>query len=78
MNRSKTNLHVHHQLLEFTQIQVHRVGDVIQANHAQLSPSPPAPNPFQHQSVVEDISMWEEGRKNTGCYENQFSVLHLP
>ena len=22
--------------------------------------------------------MWEEGRKNTGCYKNQFSVLCLP
>ena len=78
MNRSTPGLLVHHQVPEFTQTHVHRVSDAIQPSHPLSSPSPPAPNPFQHQSVVEDISMWEEGRKNTGCYENQFSVLHLP
>ena len=41
---------VHHQLLEFTQTHVHRVGDAIQPSHPLLSPSPPAPNPSQHQS----------------------------
>ena len=35
---------VHHQLLEFTQIHVRRVGDAIQPSH----PSP-ALNPSQHQ-----------------------------
>ena len=38
-------LPVHHQLPEFTQTHVHRVGDAIQPSHPLSSPSPPAPNP---------------------------------
>ena len=49
MNRSTPGLPVHHQLLEFTQTHVHRVNDAIQPSHPLLSPSPPAPNPSQHQ-----------------------------
>uniref|UniRef100_A0AC11D3I4 Uncharacterized protein n=1 Tax=Ovis aries TaxID=9940 RepID=A0AC11D3I4_SHEEP len=45
MNRSIPGLPVHHQLPEFTQTHVHRVGDAIQPSHPLLSPSPPAPNP---------------------------------
>ena len=33
MNRSMPSLPVHHQLLEFTQTHVHRVGDAIQTSH---------------------------------------------
>ena len=51
MNRSMPGLPVHQQLLEFTQTHVHRVGDVIQPSHPLSSPSPPAPNPSQHQSL---------------------------
>ena len=50
MNRSTPGLPVHHQLLEFTQTQVHWVGDAIQPSHPLASPSPPALNPSQHQS----------------------------
>ena len=39
-----------HQLPEFTQTQVHRVSDANQPSHPLSSPSPPAPNPSQHQS----------------------------
>ena len=49
MNRSTPGLPVHHQLLEFTRTHVHRVGDAIQTSNPLLSPSPPAPNPSQHQ-----------------------------
>ena len=49
MNRSMPGLPVHHQLLEFTQTQVHTVGDAIQPFHPLLSPSPPAPNLSQDQ-----------------------------
>ena len=42
---------VHHQLPEFTQTHVHWVGDAIQPSHPLLSPSPPVPNPSQHQSL---------------------------
>ena len=50
MNRSTPGLPVHHQLPEFTQIHIHRVGDAIQLSHPLSSPSP-APNPSQHQSL---------------------------
>ena len=52
-NRSTPGLPVHHQLPEFTQTHVNRVGDVIQPSHPLLSPSPPAPNPSQHQSLFQ-------------------------
>ena len=38
MNRSTPGLPVHHQLPEFTQTHVHRVGDAIQPSHPLLSP----------------------------------------
>ena len=53
MNRSMPGLPFHHQLLEFTQTHVHRVGDAIQPSHPLSSPSPPAPNPSQHQSLFQ-------------------------
>ena len=56
MNRSTPGLPVHHQLLEFTQTHVHRVGDAIQPSHPLSSPSPPAPNPFQHQGLFQWIN----------------------
>ena len=43
MNRSMPGLPVHHQLPEFTQTHVHRVGDAIQPSHPLSSPSPSAP-----------------------------------
>ena len=45
VNRSTPGLPVHHQLLEFTQTHVHRVGDAIHLPHPLSSPSPPAPIP---------------------------------
>ena len=53
MNRSMPGLPVHHQLLEFIQTHVHRVSDAIQPSHPLSSPSPPAPNPSQHQSLFQ-------------------------
>ena len=53
MNRSTPGLPVHHQLPEFTQTHVHRVSDAIQTSHPLSSPSPPAPNPSQHQSLFQ-------------------------
>ena len=46
-------LDVHHQLPEFTQTHVHQVGDAIQPSHPLLFPSPPAPNPSQHQGLFQ-------------------------
>ena len=53
MNRSTPGFPVHHQLLEFTETHVHRVSDAIQPSHPLSSPSPPAPNPSQHQSLFQ-------------------------
>ena len=53
MNHSTPGLPVHHQLPEVTQTQVLQVSDAIQPSHPLLSPSPPAPNPSQHQSVFQ-------------------------
>ena len=53
MNRSTPGLPVHHHLPEFTQIHIHRVSDVIQPSYPGSSPSPPAPNPSQHQSLFQ-------------------------
>ena len=53
MNRSTPGLPVQHQLPEFTQTHIHRVSDVIQPSHPLSSPSPPAPNPSQHQSLFQ-------------------------
>ena len=50
INRSTPGLPVHHQLPQFTQTHVHQVSDAIQPSHPLSSPSPPAPNPSQHQS----------------------------
>ena len=37
----------------FSQDHVHRVGDAIQPSHPLSSPSAPAPNPSQHQSLFQ-------------------------
>ena len=49
MDCSIPDLPVRRQLLEFTQTQVHHVGDAIQPSYPLLSPSPPAFNLSQHQ-----------------------------
>ena len=53
MNCSTPGLPVHHQLPEFTETHVHQVSDAIQPSHPLSSPSPPAPNPSQHQSLFQ-------------------------
>ena len=57
MNRSTPGLPVHHQLPEFTQTHLHCVGDAIQPSHPLSSPSPPAPNPSQHQSFSNESTL---------------------
>ena len=56
MNRSTPGLPVHHQLPEFTQTHMHQVGHAIQASHPLSSPSPPAPNPSQHQGLFQGVN----------------------
>ena len=56
MNRNTPGLPVHHQLPEFTQTHVHRVGDAIQPSHPLLSPSPalvfPSIRVFSNESAL--------------------------
>ena len=63
MNRSTPGLPVHHQLPEFTQTHVYQVGDAIQPSHPLSSPSPPAPNPSQHQSLFQWVNSSHEVAK---------------
>ena len=53
MNLRMPGLPVHHQLPEFTQTHVYQVGDAIQLSHPLSPPSPPAPNPSQHQGLFQ-------------------------
>ena len=47
---------VHHQLPELAQTHVHQVSDVIQPSHPVSSPSPPAFNLSQHQSLFQWVT----------------------
>ena len=73
MNCSTPRLPVHHQLPEFTQTQVHRVRDAIQPSHPRLSPSPPAPDPSQHQSLFQWVNSSHEVAEVL-----EFQLQHLP
>ena len=63
MNCSTPGLPVHHQLPEFTQTHVHRVGDAIQSSHPLSSPSPSALNPSQHQDPFKWVNSSHEVAK---------------
>ena len=56
MNRSTPGLPVYHQLPDFTQTHVQRVGEAIQPSHPLSSPSP-VPNPSQHQSLSNESTL---------------------
>ena len=62
-NHSTPGLPVHHQFPEFTQTHVHQVSDAIQPSHPLSSPSPPAPNPSQHQSLFQWVKSLREVAK---------------
>ena len=55
MDCSTPGLPVHHQLLEFTQTQVHGVGDAIQPSPPLSSPSPPALSLSQHRVLFQGV-----------------------
>ena len=63
MDRSTPGLPVHHQLLQFTQTHVHRVGDAIQPSHPLLSPSPPTFNLSQHHGLFQWVNSSHEVAK---------------
>ena len=55
MDCNTSGFPVHHQLPEFTQTHVHRVGDAIQSSHPLLSPSPPSFNLTQHRDLFNEM-----------------------
>ena len=63
MNHSMPGLPAHHQLPEFTQTHVHRVGDDIHPSHPLSSLAPPAPNPSQHQGLFQRVNSLHEVAK---------------
>ena len=63
MNCSTPGLPVHHQFLEFTQTHVQWVSDAIQPSHPLSSPSSPALNPSQHQSLFQWVNSSHEVAK---------------
>ena len=71
MNRSMPGLPVHHHLPGFTQTHIHRVSDAIQPSHPGSSPSPPTPNPSQHQSLFQWVNSSHEVAKVL-----EFQLLH--
>ena len=73
MNCSTPGLPVHHQLPEFTQTHVHRAGDAIQPSHPLSSPSPPAPNPSQHQGLFQWVNSLHGVAKGL-----EFQLQHQP
>ena len=75
MNRSMPGLPVHHQLPEFTQTHAHQVCDAIQPSHPLLSPSPPAPNPSQHQGFLQWVNP-SRGGQSIGVWASA-SVLPM-
>ena len=65
-------LHVLHYLPEFAQTHVHWVSDTIQPSHLLSSPSPPAFNFSQHQSLFKWVSPSHEVAKDL-----EFQLQHL-
>ena len=74
MEWSKSGLPVHHQLPEFTQTQVHWLGDAIQPSHPLSSPSPPAFN-LSPASGSFQMSQFASGGQSIGV---SASILVLP
>ena len=72
MNCSTPGLPVHHQLPESNQTHVHGVDDAIQPSHPLSSPSPPAPNFSQHQSLFQWVNSSHEVAK---YWSFSFSII---
>ena len=66
INWSTPGLPVHHQLPEFTQTHVHRVGDAIQLSHPLSPPFPPTLNVSQHQGLFKWVSSLHQVAKVIG------------
>ena len=65
--------------LMMTQTHVHQVSDAIQPSHPLSSPSPPAPNPSQHQGLFQWVNSSHEVAKwySKTLYQNFLEVYSL-
>ena len=63
MNHNMPGLPVHHHLPEFTQTHIHWVSEANQPSHPRSSPSLPAPNPSQQQSLFQWVNSLHEVAK---------------
>ena len=80
MDLSTPGLLVHHQLPEFTQIHVYRVGDAIQPSYPLSSASPLAFHLSQHQGLFQWVSFLHQVAKVLECQlqhhpSNEYSRL---
>ena len=85
MNCSTPGLPVHHQLLEFTQTNIHQVGDAIQPSHPLssllLPPIPPSIRVFSNESTL--CMRWPKywsfsfSKSSTDIYFPAVLLLHL-
>ena len=66
------NLPVHHQLPEFSQTHIHRVGDAIQPFHPLSSPSSPAPIPPSIRVISNELTLCRRWQK---CWSFIFSII---
>ena len=71
INSSTPGHPVHHQLPEFSQTHVHRVGDAIQPFHPLSSPSLPASSPSQHQGLFQ----WVNSLRWPKYWRFSFSII---
>ena len=78
MNCSTPGLPVHHQLPEFTQTHIHRVGDAIQPSHPLKSPSPASPNPSQHKGLFQCVNSLLEVAKVLEFQLQHHSFQRIP
>ena len=60
------------------QTHVHRVSDAIQPSYPLSSPSPPAPNPSQHQSLFQWVNSSHEVAKVMGFQLQHYSFQRNP
>ena len=66
MNRSMSGLPVHHQLPEFTQTHVHRVGDAIKPSHPLSSPFSSCPQSLSASGSFPMSQLFARGGQSIG------------
>ena len=68
MDCSMSGFPVHHQFPEIAQTHVHQGRDTNQPSHPLSSPSPPAFNLSQHQSLFQWVSSLQSGGQSIGSF----------